>query len=94
MGESPLMSMDDDDVRLEHHPIENPGSVVCDACGKDVPLPKTDPYLVLGGRTFTPQLQSIRCPHCRNRVYLMEVDDETKARRAESDALSDEGEGQ
>ena len=86
--------MDEDDVRLEHHPIENPGSVVCDQCGKDVPLPKTDPFLVLAGRTLTPQLQSLRCPHCRTRIYLMDVDEETKAQRAASDALEDEQQGQ
>ena len=78
-----------DPFEFEPRVVENPGTVKCDACHVEVNLPKTELLLIAGGQTFEPKLESLRCPHCGRRIYLIDVDEETRRARAESDAADD-----
>src|SRR5687767_12042224 len=61
-----------DDVRVDRHRMDHPGSTTCPRCQRDVPLPNDEPWLVIGGVATPPQcMESFRCPHCRGRIYCV-----------------------
>lgn len=80
----------DDELRFHHQAIDNPGSITCSHCDGVVPLPKTEPLLIVGGASLPPPvLESLRCPHCRTRHYLLPVTDAQRQRDRELDARDD-----
>jgi hypothetical protein len=78
------------DPPFQQRAVDNPGSMVCPHCQRDVELPRKEPHLVVGLETRAPQLVSLRCPHCRLRIYFVPTTEDERARDAELDALSDE----
>ena len=82
--------MTSDDLAFQQRAVDNPGWTVCPHCQREVELPREEPHLIVGLETRAPQLVSLRCPHCRKRIYFRPTDEEERARDAELDALSDE----
>jgi len=60
----------DEDVRFVDRAVDHPGALTCGHCGGDVPLPKTEPWIMVEGTARPPALVSVRCPHCDRRIYL------------------------
>jgi uncharacterized protein with PIN domain len=82
--------MTSDDLPFQQRAVNNPGSTVCPNCQREVELPREEPHLIVGLETQAPQLMSLRCPHCRKRIYLVPTAEDERARDAECDALEDE----
>lgn len=63
--------MASDELRFEWRAIDHPGSVTCPHCRQVVPLPKTEPWIVVGGVAAPPEcLESLLCPACAKRIHL------------------------
>jgi len=71
--------------------VDHLRSVTCPQCGIAVALPTTEPWLIAGADTIPPTLESLRCPHCRARIYVSPVTDAQQAEDAALDARDDEG---
>ncbi len=83
-----------DEVRFVRHAIDHPGSAVCRFCGATAPVPTTEPWAIVNGQAIPPDcLVSMRCPHCRRRIYLDPADESRREQDEDSDALMDEDDG-
>lgn len=82
------------EFQFQHRAIDQPGSVTCPHCAERVSLPRTEPWMIVGGIAAPPEsLVSFRCPRCKGRIYVSPVDEQQREEDARLDELDDESEG-
>jgi hypothetical protein len=63
----------DDEPRIEQRAVDHVRTVTCPSCGRDVEIPREEPWIIAGDQQHAPMLVAFRCPFCEHQIELRDA---------------------